>query len=72
MHLARNGLQYKRTPTKSFKINKEKRINIINGWITENHHWERIVFSIKKRFSLDGPGDWRTCGTKNEVYRNYQ
>jgi len=48
------------------KKHKEFRLKLITWWITENHHWENTVFSDKKRFSLDGPDDWRTYAAKNE------
>ena len=49
-------------------MHKENRIGIIKGWITENHPWEKTVLSDEKRFSLDGPNDWRTYVTKNEEF----
>ena len=49
-------------------VHKENRIDIINGWITENHPCEKAVFSDEKRFSLDGSDDQRTYVTKNEEF----
>jgi hypothetical protein len=68
-HLRRSGLKYKNIPSKIYlsRKHKEKRVEIVKGWITENHGWEKTVFTDEKRFSLDGPDDWRTYVTKNKV-----
>lgn len=50
------------------KKHKEERVNIISRWITSNHKWEKTIFSDEKRFSLDGPDDWRTYISKSETF----
>ena len=53
------------------KNDKQKRMEIIKKWISENHIWERTIFSDEKRFSLDGPDDWRSYVPKGfKINRN--
>lgn len=61
-HLRRIGFVYKKS-TKQItlsKNHKEKRIEIVQQWVTKNHPWELTVFSDEKRFSLDGNDDWKS------------
>ena len=73
-HMKIVGFNYKRMPSMIIlnKKHKEKRVIAIRDWITKNHVWEKTVFSDEKRFSLDGPDDWRTYTLKNEICSRQQ
>ena len=50
---------------------KTERLNVISDWISGNHNWEKTFFTNEKRFTLDGPDDWRTYAMKNDnIVRN--
>lgn len=63
-------VNYKYTTAKSeiilSKKHKQNRIDIISKWISDNHCWEKTIFSDEKRFSMDGPDDFRTYVKKSQ------
>lgn len=48
-------------------FHKQKRLEIVQSWITKNINWDKIVFSDEKRFSRDGPDNWSTFMPKNSL-----
>ena len=50
------------------KKQKESIVNIITAWLSNNHPWEKTVFSDEKRFSLDGPNNLMTYVKRNSKY----
>ena len=68
-HMKAVGFTYRRIPSKIIlsQKHKERRVMVINDWITENHVLEKTTFSDKKRFSLDGSDDWRAYTLKNNT-----
>ena len=71
-HLRRSGYIFKRVKLKISltKKEKQKRVEMIKSWISSNHKWEHTIFSDEKRFSLDGPDDWRSYLIPSEkLYR---
>jgi len=61
-YLRSTGLKYKRISSRIFltATHKQKRIEMIKSWVTSNHNWRITIFMDEKRFSLDGPDDWRS------------
>jgi hypothetical protein len=61
-NVKRQGFKYQKAVE---KINlspshKKRRLELAKQWLRENHPWNSIVFPDEKRFSLDGPDDWRS------------
>ena len=51
-------------------IDKLLLADLSRKWLSENHPWERTMFSDEKWFSIDGPDDWRSNVKKKEsIYR---
>ena len=48
---------------------KQKRVQYIKSWISQNQNWERTIFSDEKWFSLDDPDDWKSYMQKEK--KNY-
>jgi len=68
-YLRQQGLRYKKVrkilPLKP--LDMLKRAELAKRWLSENHQWERTIFSDEKWFSIDGPDDWRSYVSKNEI-----
>lgn len=47
------------------KWDKSQRLETVRSWFCDNHPWEQTIFTDEKRFSLDGPDDWRSYVAKD-------
>ena len=45
--LSKMGMRYSNVKKTIFltKIHKQKRVEMVKKWLTENHHWDRTIFS---------------------------
>lgn len=71
--IGRMGFKYKRISPQIVLSKKHKieRLDVISQWISDNHNWESTIFSDEKRFSMDGPDDWRSFVRKpGKLIRN--
>ena len=66
-HLKKSEMKYKNIPKKIqiSKADKKIRVEHITRWISENHTWEKTIFSDEKWFSLDGPDNWQSYQKEN-------
>ena len=46
------------------KQHKQKRVEMLKKWLLEGYNWDRTVFSIEKRFTLDCSDNWMSYASK--------
>ena len=70
-HLHKIGMKFTNVKKTIFltKAHKEKRVETVKKWITENHNWNATIFSDEKRFTLDGSDNWMTYVSKYSSLR---
>ena len=68
-YLREQGMKYQKIrkclPLKP--LDKFKRAELAKSWLSENHQWERTIFSDEKWFSINGPDDWRSYVSGNKI-----
>lgn len=66
--MKRENLKYinVRHQIKLSKADKENRYAMASKWLSENHDWEKTVFTDEKVFSLDGPSAWKSYVKEND------
>ena len=66
-HLSKMGIKYSNVKKTILliKIHKQKRVEMVKKWLTENHHWDRTIFSDEKRFTLNVSDNWMSYVVKD-------
>lgn len=67
-YLKKSKYKYRKAKKQIVLSNSQKstRIEIITEWITTCHQWEKTVFTDEKRFTCNGPDDWRSYMMEGE------
>lgn len=67
-HINSLGLKYRNMKKKIClsPVHKLNRLRFANDMLSNNHPWEKTVFTDEKFFSLDGPDSWSTFAYENE------